>query len=225
MGIALLHSIAPVQEGFVTTGHGQNVFVGLSNEDRRCIWPQAQGKMTADLTPHSYGRQGFEPESLICYTSPLPFRFLFFISSVTLDLFSLPLLSWLWKMFQTQPHWSCMCTLPCSGCSDQKGGGCWRIQNITRKRGLVAFVHEARQWRKASHPSPRRQVLLSPPHLLLQPAKHLACSWELPCAITPITSSALLCTDLMGLDNKIIVLMWKILRLTWLQNTTFSTVD
>lgn len=37
LGIALLHYIAPVQQGFVTTGHGQNVFVGVSNEGRRCI--------------------------------------------------------------------------------------------------------------------------------------------------------------------------------------------
>lgn len=44
-------------------------------------------------------------------TSPLPFRFLFFISIVILNLFSLPLLPWLWKTFQTQPHWSCMCSL------------------------------------------------------------------------------------------------------------------
>lgn len=100
------------------------------------------------------------------------------------------------------------------------------FRNITRKHGLMIFVHEARQWLKASHPSPRRQVLLSPPpRLLLQSAKHLAYSWELSSAIRPIASSALLCTDLMGPDHKIIVLTWKIQRLAWLRSTTFSTVD
>lgn len=53
----------------------------------------------------------------------------------------------------------------------------------------------------------RRQVRLSPPpHLLLQAAKHLACSWELPSAIRLIASSALLYADLVGSGNKIIVL-------------------
>lgn len=81
LGIALLHSIAPVQEGFVPTGQGQNVFLGVSGEGRRCVWPQAQGQMTADLMPRSYGRRGFEPESLICcyLTLNLQILFLYFL--------------------------------------------------------------------------------------------------------------------------------------------------
>ena len=42
LGTALLHSAAPVQQGFLTRGQGQKVFVEVSNEDGRCTWPQAR---------------------------------------------------------------------------------------------------------------------------------------------------------------------------------------
>lgn len=178
LGIAFLHSIAPVQQGFVTTGHDQNVFVGVSNEGRRCSWPQAQGQMTADLTPHSYGGQSHELESLICCYPYL------------LDSFSLsPLSFWICSL--------CHCCLDsekrfrhslieavCAVCHALvvlivKVEVVGEFRNIMKMHGLVAFVHEARQWLKASHPFPRRQVLLSPPPcLLLQSAKQS--TWPVP---------------------------------------------
>lgn len=181
--------------------------MGVSNEGRRCIWPQAQGQKPADLTPHSYGGQEFEPESLICcyltLTIQIPFLYLhcnfeFVLSAIAAltlkdvsDTASL-------KLYVLIEVWCALVVLI------KKVEVAGEFRNITRNHGLISFVHEARQWLKASHPSPGgRYYFLLP--LLLQSAKHLACSWELPSAIRPITSSALLGTDLMGPDHKIIV--------------------
>lgn len=228
LGTALLHSATPVQQGFRTRGQGQKVFVEVSNEDGRCTWPQAWVQMLADMSPHSCGRRGFEPESLICGCLILTFRFLFFTSSVchsgsflaataasilknisdTASLkpyvqFAVPRLVWLktWRMLEnSETLWGSMDP--------------WHLFFMRPASGLKP------------HPSLRRQVLLSPPpQLLLQAAKHLDCSWELPSAIRRIASSALWWTDLMGPGHKIIVLTWKIQRLAWWQSTTFSTVD
>lgn len=165
--------------------------------------------MTADLSPHSSGGQGFEPESLICcyliLTLQIPFLSLLCLSFWICSLCHCCLGSE--KRFRHS-----LMEAVCAVCSAlvvliEKVEVVGEFRNITREHGLVAFVHETRQWLKASHPSPRRQVLLSPPpRLLLRSAKHLAFSWELSSAIRPFASSALLCTDLMGPDHKIIVL-------------------
>lgn len=184
--------------------------------------------MTADLTPHSNGGQRFEPESLRCcyltLTIQIPFLYLLCHLGSVLS----ATVPWLWKMFQTQPHWSCMCSLPCSGCSDQKGGGCWRIQKHckdTWTRGICSWV----QWLKASHPSPRRQVVLSPPPcLLLQSAKQstwpVPGNYRVPLDLSPALLSYIQ-ISWVHIIKLIIVLTWKIQRLAWLRSTTFSIVD
>lgn len=220
LGITLLHSIAPVQQGSVTTGHGQN-------EGRRCIWPQAQGQMTADLTFHSYGGQRFEPGSLICCYFTLTFQisFLYLLCHFGSILSATAALT---LKNVSEPHWSCLCNLPCSGCSHWKGGGCWRIQKHYEKAWTRGICSWGQTVAESLTPIPQEAGTTFSSSLFAAPvcqAKHLACSWELPSAIEPITSSAVLCTNFVGPDHKIIVLTWKIQRLAWLQSTTFNTVD
>lgn len=105
--------------------------------------------MTADMSPHSCGGQGFEPESLIhCYlilTLQIPFLYLLYLSF------------WIFSpchcRLDSEKHFIeavCVVCIALVGLIEEVEV-VGEFRNITREHGPVAFIlHEASQWLKAS---------------------------------------------------------------------------